>query len=169
VARRFRRTSHGVEVRLDDVEAQVVAGMAHSVLALLADGVTDGDEVLERLFPDPYRDDPEAAAELRALIVPDLLEAKRASLETIKATLAARDKRGRLVLDDEQAEQWLTGLNDVRLTVGTRLGVTEDPEEDDPHDEDPADRPDADLQLLDVYRWLGWLQEGLVDALTESL
>ena len=164
MARRFRRTSHGVEARLGDAEAEVIAGMAQSVLALLADGATDGDEVLERLFPAPYPDDVEASAELRALIVPDLLDAKRAALETIRSTLQARDPRGRLVLDDEQAEQWLTGLNDIRLTIGTRLGVTEEMDE-----EDPADRPELELELLEVYRWLGWLQEWLVDSLAAAL
>ena len=48
-------------------------------------------------------------------------------------------------------------LNDLRLALGTRLGVTED----EPADIDPAD-PRA--QIWAVYCWLPTLQDGLVQT-----
>ena len=55
----------------------------------------------------------------------------------------------------------LQALTDIRLVLGTRLDVTEDPAEmwarmtpDDPRG-----------ALLAVYDWLGWLQESIVRAL----
>ena len=45
--------------------------------------------------------------------------------------------------------------------LGTRLEVTEDLDADDAaHDDDPR------LQALQVYGWLGWLQESLISCLT---
>ena len=64
-------------------------------------------------------------------------------------------------LDADQAQAWLGALNDSRLVLGERLGVTEDLEElisalgeDDPR-----------LALLWVYDRLTYLQESLVQAL----
>jgi hypothetical protein len=69
----------------------------------------------------------------------------------------------RLVGDDLSA--WIGFLNDARLTLGTRLGITEES-----HDE-LASLPDADPRagLYQVYDWLTFLQESLVQQLlTES-
>lgn len=132
-------------------------GLVGHVVALLAQDPAGGDEALARLLPDGYRSDAESAAELRSLIQDDLVASKRAALETISAGLTARTGRGRLLLDEATAEQWLTGLNDVRLTLGTRLGVTEEMYDGADHGIDP--------DLLDVYTWLGWFQETLVEAL----
>jgi len=60
----------------------------------------------------------------------------------------------------EQADAWLAALNDVRLALGTALDVT-----DDMPDELPEDDPRA--PHLGVYHWLTWVQESLVQALTE--
>ena len=57
--------------------------------------------------------------------------------------------------DDVQA--WLGVLNDTRLVLGTRLGITEEE-----HELDPAD-PDAGAYAL--YQWLTWVQGDLVEAL----
>ncbi len=54
-------------------------------------------------------------------------------------------------------------LNDLRLALGVRLGVrTEDDYEvlDAMGDDDPR------RGAWDVYQWLGYLQETLLDALT---
>lgn len=165
VARAFRRTSRGVEARFTDDECDLLCGLVRHLTALLEQDPTGGDEVLARLFPDGYRDDPEAAAELRGLTQPDLVDAKRGALDVVVSSLAERADRGRVVITAEQAEQWLTGLNDLRLALGTRLGVTEEM-----YDEvDVSDLPDAQAHLLDVYDWLGWLQESLVNTLTAFL
>ncbi len=65
---------------------------------------------------------------------------------------------GRLLLDRDEADAWLGCLNDLRLVLGTRLEVTEETELD-LRDDDPR------AQALQVYGWLGWLQESLLSCL----
>ena len=84
----------------------------------------DDDPVRRRLFPDGYRDDDEAAAEFRDLTEAGLRDDKAARAERCRAELPAGS--GDLPLPPDAAERWLTVLNDLRLALGTRLGVTED-------------------------------------------
>jgi hypothetical protein len=121
------------------------------------------DPVLARLFPDAYADDPEAAGDFRRFTERGLRSGKTADATTVLDTLAATDPtkdRVRLRLDRDAAHAWMRTLTDLRLALGTRLGVEE-------NDEArwlalPADDP---LRYVhDVYDWLGWLQETLVRA-----
>lgn len=73
-------------------------------------------------------------------------------LETLPAT------GGKIVLTPEQADAWLTALNDVRLALGTALGI----ENDTP---DQLDLDDPRAPHLDVYHWLTWMQDSLLQAL----
>jgi hypothetical protein len=123
-------------------------------------GEPPADPALARLFPDGYREDAEAAADFRRYTEPDLREGKRTAARTARETLGTPDAA--VQLDDEQARCWLASLNDLRLAIGTRLEVTEDTEE--MYARLAAD--DARRATLDVYLWLGYLQETLVDALT---
>lgn len=117
------------------------------------------DPALARLFPDGYTDDPDASADFRRYTEPGLRSGKRQRLETALETLG--EAPGKMVLDAEQAQAWLGALNDSRLVLGERLGVTEDLEAlvESLAEEDPR------LPLIWVYDRLGYLQESLVDAL----
>jgi hypothetical protein len=117
------------------------------------------DPVLARLLPDGYRDDPVAAGEFRQYTEPDLRAGKVAAARTVLRTLPASG--GRVRLAGEDAQDWLRALNDVRLAIGTVLGVTEDYPDELPG-ADPADPRPA---YLGVYHWLGYLQDSLVRAL----
>jgi Domain of unknown function (DUF2017) len=117
------------------------------------------DPVLARLLPDAYRDDPEAAGEFRKYTEPALRTAKQQAAQEMLDTLP--DVGGRIQLTQDQALSWLKALNDVRLALGVRLGVTEEFEEqwgrlkpDDPQ-----------WTAFEVYAWLGAVQESLVQAL----
>ena len=117
------------------------------------------DPVLARLLPDGYRDDPEAAGEFRKYTEPSLRSAKHQAAQVMLDSLPAAG--GRIQLTGDQALAWLKALNDVRLALGVRLGVTEDFEEqwgrlkpDDPQ-----------WTAFEVYAWLGAVQESLVQAL----
>lgn len=179
---RFKRTRAGVEAKLDAVEAQVLAQSAVELLELLGGeedqeqdplatlvGLPAGDltkpedPALARLFPDAYApdvEDPEAAREFRRYTEPDLRAGKRAHAGTVLAQLQPLLERGgRLALDRDEADAWLSWLNDLRLVLGTRLDVTEDLDEEDLDPEDPRS------QVLAVYGWLGWLQESLLSCL----
>ena len=65
---------------------------------------------------------------------------------------------GKIVLTPEQADAWLAALTDVRLALGTLLDI----DDDTPDHFDPSD-PRA--PHLDVYHWLTWMQDSLLQAL----
>ena len=116
----------------------------------------------ERLFPPAYRDDPDAQAEFARLMTADLIDGKRRALRSVLDTLErGAHKRGawRVRLSADEAQDWLAVLNDARLTLGTRLDVSEqtyDREIDPSSPEAPA---------LQVFRYLGYLEEFLVETL----
>jgi hypothetical protein len=177
----FRAARGGkVVASFDAVDVTLIGRLLDELLDLLDDGAEDGadtdplavavgigtatrrsdDPVLARLFPDGYRDDDEAAAEFRRYTEVGLREAKRANARTVAETLAGGPAR-KLPLDDAQAQAWLTTLNDLRLAVGTRLGVTDD------WDQEAAalEEDDPRLYAFAVYDHLTFLQESLVQAL----
>jgi Domain of unknown function (DUF2017) len=120
---------------------------------------TPEDPVLARLLPDGYRDDPEAAGEFRRYTESSLRGAKEEAARELLDTLP--EEGGRIELTGEQAVAWLKALNDVRLALGIRLGVTEDFEE-----QWGALKPDdPQWAAYEVYAWLGAVQESLVQAL----
>ena len=116
------------------------------------------DPVLARLLPDAYRDDPEAAGEFRRYTEQGLRSGKVAAAQTVLATLPA--KGGQVRLGPEDAQAWLRALNDVRLAIGTLLGITEDYEDE----LEQASWADPRSAYLEVYHWLGYLQDSLVRA-----
>jgi Domain of unknown function (DUF2017) len=117
------------------------------------------DPVLARLLPDGYRDDPAAAGEFRRYTEPALRSAKHQAAREMLDTLP--DAGGRIRLTQDQALSWLKALNDVRLALGVRLGVTEEFEE-----QWGALQPDdPQWSAFEVYAWLGAVQESLVQAL----
>ena len=129
------------------------------------------DPVLARLFPTAYPDDEEAAAEFRRFTEGSLRDGKAAAACTIIDTLEEAGLPPELTedglmidveLDEPTAETWLRSFTDVRLALATRLEVEEGDEEywATLSDDDPRG------QAHDIYLWLGYLQETLVEALT---
>ncbi len=118
------------------------------------------DPVLARLFPDAYRDDPKASGEFRRYTEEGLRSGKVAAARTVLATLPPNG--GRIRLSEAEAQAWLRALNDVRLALGVRLGVTDD-FDDQVADMEPDDPRSA---YVGVYQWLAFLQETLVQALS---
>lgn len=62
-------------------------------------------------------------------------------------------------------EAWLRVLNGVRLALAVRLGV-ETASDYDQLSALPARDPRA--QLVDLYDWLGFVQESLLEALADE-
>ena len=115
------------------------------------------DPVLARLYPDARPDDPAWSGRFRDLVRGELDEGRRRNIHVVEETLEARS------LDDDQAESWLHVLNDLRLVLGTRLGVTEE-------DEDaPFDPEDEDAAVKVVYAYAGLLESQFVDVLADRL
>ncbi|MGN6302369.1 MAG: DUF2017 domain-containing protein [Angustibacter sp.] len=128
------------------------------------------DPVLARLFPTAYPEDDEAAAEFRRYTEADLRNGKAAGAATVidtleDAGLPAEPQDGLFIdveLDPATALTWLRSFTDVRLAIATRLGI-EDGDEDFWYSL-PDDDPRA--QVHDIYDWVGYLQETLVQALS---
>lgn len=168
----FRRTRQGtVEATFGPDEAGLLARICRELTELITGGdagrppAAGDDPILARLFPRAYLDptEEEAEAEWQRLVHDDLVAGRRAALETVGRTLAhAETSRGRytMALSQDDADAWLSVLNDARLALGTRLDVTEDL---DPADFKPGDPETAPYA---IYWWLGLLQEHLVDALS---
>ena len=121
------------------------------------------DPVIARLFPDAYPDDAESAADFRRFTQERLVDGKHASAQAVLATLPddLGDDDVEITFDRPTALQWLGTLNDIRLALGTRLGVVQDDET--VWDALPADDPRGTVHQ--IYQWLGWMQETLVAAL----
>ena len=129
------------------------------------------DPVLARLFPTAYPDDPEAAGDFRRFTESALRDGKADAAVAVidgleDAGLPPELTEEGLVfdveLDEATAETWLRSFTDNRLALATRLEVEEGDEEywETLPDDDPRG------QAHDIYLWMGYLQETLVDALS---
>jgi hypothetical protein len=118
------------------------------------------DEVLARLLPDFHREDSDLSGAMRSLREPELIDAKSHAADVVLATCP--QDGGRIELDLDQADLWLSALNDLRLALGTTIGVTEDMPELQPEDE-------ALAAHLGVYQWLTFVQDALVQARITAL
>jgi len=127
---------------------------------------TPQDPVLLRLLPDGYRNDDDAAGEFRRLTESSLRTIKLAALQRLSDDLSAGETAGddggvRIDLDGEAAESWLPAITDLRLMFGTRIGVTED------MDDERAIAAEGSLRYAEIaaYDWLSWVQDAIVRAL----
>lgn len=118
------------------------------------------DPVLARLLPDAYSDDPEASAEFRRYTEESLRASKINSARAVLASLPAGG--GEVVLSEPECQQWLKALNDVRLALGVRLGITD--ENEDLTSGASVDDPRS--AYLWVYQWLAYLQDSLIESLS---
>jgi hypothetical protein len=118
------------------------------------------DPALLRLFPDAYKEDETASDEFRRYTQRSLKSAKQANAQAVLDSLA--NSGDKIVLSDGQVLAWLGSLNDLRLVLGTRIGVTDDGHEI-PDDLDPED---GEFGLHHIYDWLTYLQESLIQAMT---
>jgi hypothetical protein len=130
------------------------------------------DPVLARLFPTAYPDDEDAAADFRRFTEGRLRDGKAAAAGLIIDTLEEAGLPPELTedglmidveLEEPDAEAWLSAFTDIRLALATRLGVEADDEDYwmSLPDEDPR------AQAHDIYDWVGYLQETLVEALND--
>lgn len=151
--RRIRRTKRGeFDLRLPGEERAILRALPEQLRELLR----STDPTVRRLFPPAYRDDPERNDEYEQLVRDDLMASKLNSLEIMEATIDAHR------ITEDQLLAWLGALNDLRLTIGTRLDVTEDL--------DPEGIPDThpQAQLYALYFYLGWLEEQVVEELASG-
>jgi hypothetical protein len=131
------------------------------------------DPVLARLFPTAYPEDEEAAGEFRRFTEGSLRDGKARSAVMIiemleEAGLPPELKEDGLWIDIEldipTAHAWMRSFTDIRLALATRLGIEEGDE--DYWESLPEDDPRTHVH--DIYDWVGYLQETLVQSLEEA-
>lgn len=127
---------------------------------------TPRDPALLRLLPDGYRNDDDAAGEFRRLTESGLRATKRAALQRLVDDVsvnAADQAEGgvRIDLEQDAAEAWLPAITDLRLVFGTRIGVTEEMDDERAIVVEGSDR-EAEIA---AYDWLSWWQDAIVHAL----
>jgi hypothetical protein len=190
--KKFKRKGKVVVSRLDSYEVELLESLVQQLVEMVSEGEpqnftaqpesddpfemwardlqADPDEpeasedpVLQRLFPNAYPHDPDAASDFRRFTERDLKVRKISEAQLVLQRLQDTDRGARDVrIPLDEADQWLRTLTSVRLAVATRLGIT-DAESADELAELPEDDPRA--FMLSVYDWLGFAQETLVTAL----
>ena len=154
----------GLRVTLAREEADLLRSLPTELRALYEVGPSEDDPVSARLFPRAYLDPTaeDAEREWRELVHPELIRERLAALETLAATLETATSGARNVVVDLQPDDvqaWLGVLNDSRLALGTRLGVTEHLDFEDVKPDDPL------APAYAAYGWLTYLEGELVEAL----
>ena len=179
--RTFRRTKSGITGRLSAPEVAVIKTVIDEVLGILSPGDVEPDPlaeltgvhlppapntsanpVLARLFPAAYREDAAASEAFRLLAHGELAAAKRQALETMRAALPSdAETPADLRLDEASAQLWLRGLNDLRLSLGTSIGIGPDWEDQlaGMSEDDPG------WYAIAVYDRLTGIQSSLIDVL----
>jgi hypothetical protein len=166
--RRFARRRDGrLDVTLEAAELALLRELPEQLRALYQGD--DADPARERLFPRAYLDPTEEQAEeeWQALVYPDLLSTRLESLDRLTASLdaaePARKDRVVLHLEPDDVQAWLAVLNDARLALGTRIGVT------DTSELGAVDPSDPEAATIAAYTWLTYLEGELVEELLGDL
>lgn len=149
MARRIRAHGGGVRVRISDEERQLLEQITTDYRELLLGGTND---ITRRLYPTAYLDDPEANAAFVSKSHDALLARRLDNLDIVEQTINLEQLR------IDQAEVWVSIINDMRLVLGTALDVSEDDEELDDLDEQT-------YASHAVYSHLGYLVSELLEAL----
>lgn len=137
------------------------------------------DPALARLLPPMSHDDPELAAELRALTEGGLRSAKVSRLETVWRELRGPARPGgAAVVRTGKEGAWLAALTDVRLVLASRLGIEDDDDAEEVYDRAQSARSGGDDgddghdpvtdALATMYAALTWWQESLLESMERA-
>lgn len=182
MARAFRRTQRGFEAHMDALERTIVSQLLeqtrdlllseapgrgepqtdHDPFALWESGFNaepPQDPALARLLPSGNVEDDEAAEQFRRYTQESLRSRKVESLDVAVRVFSGPET---VTVIEADAPAVCMAMNDVRLVLGERLGLTND--EDADAIEQRVARGEADehtAALVSYYDFLTWLQESL--------
>ncbi len=169
----IRAAGGRLALRLEPTERRILASLVAELRSELGDPASASpDGSLARLYPPAFPDDAGAEAAYRDLVQDGLVAERVERAATVEATLEADE------LDETQAAAWLGVLNDLRLALGSRLGIEDEPEQvaagagpaaPSAESEAGPDVDDPDAVRRAVFAYLGWLVEAFVDVLAEGL
>jgi hypothetical protein len=152
---RVRRRGPGAyRVKLRSNEQMLLRSLVHQLREQLM--ASTDEPHLRRLFPPAYANDAERDAGYQVLTRDELLEGRLAGLDVVERTLDGSND-----IDEAGLTAWMMTLNSLRLVIGTRLDVDEEPPE--------LDASDPLAPEYAVYDFLGWVLDQVVDALSHDL
>lgn len=155
----FERVSEETfRLSLEQDEATLLGRLLDEMNALLKSDLPRAEPVTGRLFPNAYESDDDQAA-YEELVGDQLRSGKQEALEQVRKMLEDRSN-GAIEMNRADVDAWLTVVNDLRLTIGTRLEVTEETMQRE------LDAGDPDAAALSVLHWLGWVQESILRQIT---
>ena len=183
--RSFKRVGDGFEAHLEEFEVALLSSLAEQLRELLGGEVEaeprpldaferlvadqlgrveldHTDPLIERLFPAAYADT-SRADEFRRYTEEEARRARVAHAAVVLDDLAAtREGSEPLRVGPEHVDDWLKTVNALRLSLSVRLGIVDEASLD-ALERLPARDPRT--QLMDLYDWLGFVLESLLEAL----
>ena len=150
----FSRKGSSIRLKLRGYERELLHGLLGEMRLLLEADLPKVDPVTARLFPDAYETSEEQES-YQEMVGDQLRRDKLRALEAVENSIAGEGDLD-LKLSEEDANIWLTVLNDLRLAIGTRLDVTEERMEQEVEETDP------EAPALSALHWLGWVQESIL-------
>lgn len=170
----FSQTDTGILLDLEEIEVELLGSLIGQIVELLHDPdeeehkdplarlvgldgptVISSDPVLARLFPDAYPDDEKNSADFRRFTQPDLQRQKQANAQIVKQDLQLFP--GQRLVEPGNMNAWLLTLNDLRLALGTRIGLDNETE---------VQLGDESLApIFGIYDWLTGLQGSLIEVI----
>lgn len=156
----LKNMATSVQEMLDDRQSGTPSDPLEQITGIRTGNPTPPAEAtMRRLLPDFVKVESGRAPEddanrvLRSLHEPEIIDAKIFAAQRLLDTLP--EGGGKVELTEADAQAWIAAVNDIRLTLGTMLGVGPDL---------PDRLPDGHPMAthLEVYHWLTVLQEYLV-------
>jgi hypothetical protein len=147
---------HRFRLELDADEQALVKRLLDQLRGLVSAADPD-DARVRRLFPTAYHDDLEGELEYQRLMREELVASQLGSLDAVDEALDAQ------ALDAHQLAAFMRSLNALRLVLGTLLDLDDDTDHALVQPHDPLF---AEHQL---YLWLSWMLEHVVEALHSGL
>ena len=156
----LRNMATSMQEMLDDRQSGAPSDPLEQLTGIrTGNNVPPTDATMRRLLPDfvsadAAESDPSGSnAALRSLHEPQIIDAKMSAAQRLLETLPPNG--GRVELTGDEAQAWVSAVNDIRLALGTILQIGPEVPEELPEGHPMATH-------LDVYHWLTVLQEYLV-------
>ena len=150
--RMFKYEGDAIRVRLDDQFRDLLRRVIEELREML---IVDELDDLRRLYPTAYPDDEKLEADYKSMVHDQLLMARLDGIDKVQATINDES------LSLEDADTWMSTINQCRLVLGTRLDVGEQ--------EETIDEDDPDAHGKIIYQVLSMMLEELTSARIASM
>ncbi len=153
----IRRSGDSFRIDLGKNETQIVLSLIRQLRGLLTDEGHSGEagHLLKRLFPIAHPDDADEEDEYQRLMRSDLVQSKLASIAIVEDAL-----EGTGIVSEDRLMAFMQAVNSLRLVLGAIVGITNDQPDEE------AENDESESQLYDLYRYLSWILEQSVEAVT---